>query len=177
MAKTRIRDWALTILFGLSAIFLQTTVLHSIFKERIEFNLVFGMIIWLSFYKKTLDGVLLCFLLAFAQGALSGVLSGVYMTAGMSLYLVCWLLRDRFTPRSLSGQFLFALGLYIFYKMIVLLLLQIFAGGGYFRIQPVSCLMLEVFLNAFFAPLVFLVFNRLKNFYDLLPDVVEPRRG
>lgn len=178
MPRTRIRDWALTASFGLAAVFLQTTLLHDIFKEKVELNLVFGMIIWLSFYKRTLDGALLSFLLAFAQGAVCGTLSGVYMTAGMSLYLMCWLLRDRFTPRSLGGQFLFALGLSVFYKLVLIILLMVFTGGqGYFQAQRFSYIIIEIFLNACFAPLIFLTFNRVKEFYDLLPDVVEPRRG
>jgi len=177
MARKRIRDWGLTILFGLAAIVLQTTVVHGLSGGKIEFNLVFGMIIWLSFYKKTLEGALLSFLLAFAWGALSGTLSGVYMTAGMSLYFICWLLRDRFTPRSLGGQFFFSLGLSLFYKLIVLLLLEIFVGKEYYRIQPLSFFITEIIVNAVFAPLIFLAFSRLKNFYDMLPEVVEPRRG
>jgi rod shape-determining protein MreD len=177
MVRKNIRDWGLTILFGLAAIVLQTTVVHRVSAGKIEFNLVFGMIIWLSFYKKTLEGALLSFLLAFAWGALSGTLSGVYMTSGMSLYFACWLLRDRFTPRSLAGQFFFSLALSIFYKLITILLLEIFVGREYYRIQPLSYIIPEVFINAFFAPLIFLAFNRLKDFYDLLPEVVEPRRG
>lgn len=178
MPKTRIRDWALTALFGLAAVFLQTTVFHDIFKDKVELNLVFGMIIWLSFYKRTLDGALLSFLLAFAQGAVCGTLSGVYMTAGMSLYLMCWLLRDRFTPRSLGGQFLFALLLSVFYKLVLIILLMVFTGGqGYFQAQRLYYISLEVFINACLAPLIFLTFNRVKDYYDLLPDVVEPRRG
>jgi rod shape-determining protein MreD len=175
--NARIRDWVLTLLFGVAAVMLQASVVHAIFKGVIELNLVFGMIIWLSFYKRTLDGGLLSFLLAFTWGAMSGTLSGVYMTADMSLYLACWLLRERFTPRSLSGQFLFSLGLAIFYKLFLLALLEVFVGGEYYLIQPPGYIAAEVLLNALFAPLIFLLFNKLKDFYDLLPDVVKPRRG
>jgi len=167
----------LAILFGLAAILLQTTALPSLLGTELELNLLFGMFIWLAFYKKTVDGVILTFLLAFGQGAMSGTLSGIYILAGMSLYLLCWFLRDRFAPKSLFGQFMFALGLGVFYKMVLLFALELFVDRNYFRVQPFLFICLEILLNASFAPLIFLAFNRLKGFYDLFPDVVQLRRG
>jgi hypothetical protein len=177
MPKTRIRDWTITIFFGLAAILLQTTAAHYIFGSRLEINLIFGTIIWLAFYKNLIDGALLTFLLAFAQGSVSGTPSGIYMLAGLSLYLLCWMLRDRFAPKTLAGQFLFALGLGAFYKLVLLVSLRLFVGRYFFIAQPVGMAFLEVLLNAFFAPLIFLVFNRIKGFFDLFPDIVQPRRG
>jgi rod shape-determining protein MreD len=177
MFKRRTRDWTITILFGLAAIFLQTTFLHSLFGDKIEINLIFGLIIWLAFYKKAVDSALLSCLLAFLQGTMSGVMSGVYMLAGMSLYLACWMVRDRFAPRSISGQFLFALAFAILYKLVMFLSLEIFVGTGYFRSQPFPYVLLEILLNAFFAPLIFMIFDRFKGFFDLVPDMVELRRG
>ena len=156
---------------------LQTTAAHYVFGSRLEINLIFGIIIWLAFYKNLIDGALLTFLLAFGQGAVSGTLSGVYMLAGLSLYLLCWLLRERFAPKSLGGQFLFALGLGVFYKLVLLLALKIFVTGYFFSAQPMSMAGLEILLNAFFAPLIFLFFSRVKGFFDLFPDIVQPRRG
>jgi hypothetical protein len=167
----------LTLLFGLAAILLQTTALPALLGKSLELNLLFGMTIWMAFYKKQLDGVLLSFLLAFGQGAMSGVPSGIYLFAGMSLYLLCWFLRDRFAPKSLFGQFGFAMALGIFYKAVLLFTLGIFVDRNFFKAQPLWLAGLEILLNAAFAPLIFLVFNRLKGFYDLFPDVVQPRRG
>jgi len=177
MFKKRTRDWTLVILFGLAAVFLQTTPLHSVLGDKLELNLIFGLIIWLAFYKRAVDSAILSFLLASAQGALSGVMSGVYLLAGMSLYLACWMVRDRFAPRSASGQFLFALAFAILYKLVLFLALAIFVGTGYFRAQPFSYVLLEILLNAFFAPLIFILFDQFKGFFDLVPDLVEPRRG
>lgn len=177
MPKTKIRDWAITIFFGLAAILLQTTAAHYVFGSRLEINLIFGTIIWLAFYKNLIDGALLTFVLAFGQGAVSGTLTGIYMLAGLSLYLVCWMLRDRFAPKSLGGQFLFAIGLGVFYKLVLLVSLRIFVGGYFFSAQPLGMACLEILLNAFFAPLIFLVFSRIKGFFDLFPDIVQPRRG
>ena len=177
MSPQRIRDWVLTLLFGMFALLLQTTVLHVIYGNKLEINLLFGMVIWLAFYKGPTDGALLTLLLSFGQGALSGTLSGVYILAGMSLYLVCWLLRDRFAPRTLAGQMVFSLGLAIFYKFILLLAMEIFVGRHFLGIQNLSFIAIELLINAFLAPLIFLAFNRIKGFYDLFPDVVEPRRG
>jgi rod shape-determining protein MreD len=177
MSPQRIRDWGLTLLFGVFALLLQTTALHALFGNKLEINLLFGMVIWLAFYKNLTDGVFLSLLLSFGQGALSGTLSGVYILAGMSLYLICWLLRDRFAPKRLIGQLVFSLGLAVFYKLVLLLAMEIFVGRRFLGIQTLSYIAIELLVNAFLAPLIFLAFNRIKDFYDLFPDVVEPRRG
>jgi len=177
MSSTRIRDWTITIIFGAVSVFLETSILPSLTGAKVELNLIFGIIIWMAFYKNQLDGAILAFILAFAQGALSGTLSGVYMFAGMSLYILCWFLRDRFAPKTLTGQFLFALGLGVFYKLVLLLALRIFVGRYYTGAQSFGFAFLEVLLNAFFAPLIFMVFSRVQGYFDLFPDVVRPRRG
>ncbi len=177
MIKDRIRNWALGIIFGLLAVVIQATVFHGIFGDRMDANLIFGLILWIAFFKTNPDGALLSFLLVWLQGAVSGTLSGIFLLAGMSLYLVCWLLRERLAPRSMIGQFAFALGLGVFYKLVLLLVFELFAGGTFFRVQPLGDFLLEVLFNAILAILIFTLFSRIQGFFDLIPEMVEPRRG
>jgi len=176
MIKDRIRSWAIIVIFSLFAVVFQATVLHSIFQDNLEASLIFGLILWIGFFKTNPDGVLMSFLLAGIQGVVSGTLSGIFLFAGMSLYLVCWILRERFAPRTIIGQFGFALGLGIFYKSALLLALELFVGGSFFRVQSFGYFLLEVLLNAVLALLVFALFSRLPGFFNLIPEVVEPRR-
>ncbi len=177
MSRDRVKAWALAVIFGLFAVVLQSTALHGIFGEKMEASLIFGLILWLAFFKNNPDGVILAFFLAYLQGAVSGSLSGIFMLAGMSLYLVCFSLRDRFAPRTAPGQFLFALGLGFCYKLVLLLALSIFVGADFLRVQTPRYFALEIILNAVLAVLIFSLFNRIKGFFDLIPELVEPRRG
>jgi len=176
MLKDRIRTFAFGIVFGLFAILVQATLFYSVFQGKIDVNLVFGLLIWIGFFKSNPEGVLLSFILAWLQGAVSGALSGVFLFAGMSLYVLCWILRARFAPVTGLGRFGFALAMGIFYKLVLVVSLELFVGGAFIRAQSLGYMLLEVLLNAILALLVFALFSRLKGFLDLIPEQVKPRR-
>lgn len=174
--KERLRSFVFALFFGLVAIFLESTVFPSLFQNKIHLNLIFGMILWLGFFKSNPDGVLISFILAWLQGVASGSLSGVFLFAGMSLYLFCWISRMRFAPRTTLGQFSFALGLGLFYKLILLATFELFVSGSFFRVQAFGYFFLEILLNAGLSLLVYALGNRIKGFFNLIPEKVEPRR-
>jgi len=177
MIRIWLRDFILILLFGFFALFLQSAILPMMFKDKLEINLIFALIIWLGFFKSTVPGAILSFILAYFLGAVSGTLSGVYMFAGMSLYLICLFSRASFSPKNLSGQMLFSFLLFGFSKLILLLALELFIGRNYFRVQPIYYILLEITLNAIIAPFIFKIFHKIKGFFDLIPELLEPRRG
>ena len=177
MIKIWLKDLVLVLLFGFLALFLQSAIFPMIFKDKLELNLIFGLIIWLGFFKSTIPGALFSFILAYFLGAVSGTLSGVYMFAGMSLYLICLFSRASFSPKNLSGQIVFSFLLFGFSKLILLLALELFIGRNYFRVQPIYYILLEIALNALIAPFIFKIFHKIKGFFDLIPELLKPKRG
>jgi|GEM_PF-1766066 len=177
MIKIWLKDLVLVLLFGFLALFLQSAIFPMIFKDKVEINLIFGLIIWLGFFKSTAPGAILSFILAYFLGAVSGTLSGVYMFAGVSLYLICLFSRASFSPKNLSGQIVFSFLLFGFSKLILLLALELFIGRNYFRVQPIYYILLEIALNALIAPFIFKIFHKIKGFFDLIPELLKPKRG
>jgi len=174
--RKKLRDWFLVILFALLAIFFQFRLLAPILKDKLEINLILGLIIWLGFFKKETEGALMSFIISYFLGAVSGIWSGVYLFSGMSLYLFARLLRTRFSPLKIGAQLLFSWALAGFYQIFTLICAGIFVKKEYFSEISSGFLFLEIFLNGLFAVLVFYLFNQIEGFFDQIPEALETKK-
>ena len=175
--RRKIRDWFLVILFALLGIFFQFRLMAPILKDRLELNLIVGLIIWLGFFKNEPEGALMSFIISYLLGAVSGVWSGVYLFSGMSLYLLTQFLKERFSPLKPGAQLLFSWGLVAFYQIFLLFSAGIFVKKEYLGEMGSGYFFLEIFINGIFSVLVFHLFNQLDNFFDRIPEALETRKA
>jgi len=177
MSRKFLRDWALVLLVGFLGIFIQSKLLAPLLKDKIQLDFIIGLIIWLGFFKQEKLGAPMAFVLSFLEGVISGVYSGIYMLAGMSIYLLARFLRIRFAPQKPASQLLFVLIIIVFYKLLLIVFSGIFVSRNYFfSISPIYIL-LEGVINSIFAILIFMLFNQVKGFFDLIPEEVRAKRS
>jgi rod shape-determining protein MreD len=169
-----ILQYLFVLVAGLVAVLIQTTLASYIFHNFLLPDFLFVMVVLLGFFKNSLHGAAMAFLLGALEDRFTGQILGLYMCARISVYFVATRLSQRFSPNNPLGQLIFALGLGVFDKLLILGLLFLFSPGPELGIVSFSMLGLEVIINALFTPLFYPLFSW---FPGLLEPGLESKQG
>ncbi|OGP61240.1 MAG: rod shape-determining protein MreD [Deltaproteobacteria bacterium RBG_13_61_14] len=162
-----IRPYAYILLASLVAVVLQTTLNDHLFQGRLNTDLILVMVVLLGLFRDPVHGALMAFLLGGIQDYFSGqALDGLFLFSLTLIFILANLFRRRFSALSPGAQFVFVLGFGVADKVLLYLLLLLFAAPGVASAAGWPFWILEVFINAALAPLLYQLMSRVPN---LLP--------
>jgi rod shape-determining protein MreD len=162
-----IRPYAWILIASLVAVVLQTTLNHYLFQGRLNTDLILVMVVLLGLFRDPVHGALMAFLLGGIQDYFSGqALFGLFLFSLTLIFILANLFRRRFSALSPGSQFVFMLGFGVADKVLLYLLLLLFAAPGVASAADWPFGILELFINAALAPLLYQLMSRVP---DLLP--------
>jgi len=146
-----VKTVALIFLMALGAIFLQGTLLRTFLPPIIIPNLMFILLIFLSFYAVSVSGALLVFLLGLMLDLFSGVLLGPWAASFMVVFIIISLLSQRLFVETFIAS---CLAVFVG-SLICSLAYKTITYGLMFDGNSFVFFLVEAFVTAVFAPFVF----------------------
>ena len=145
---------------------LQTTIL-AFLSQNLQLDFIFVIVVLIGLYKDPVHGSILTALLGLGEDIISGNMAGLFMTSRICVFIAAQVLKERLSPDTPLAQFMIALGLGVFDRVVLLLLQELFTEPLELSGTLLLHMVLGVLVNAALIPLFYFLFCRIPGFIEL----------
>jgi len=165
-----ILQYVIVMVVTLVAIVVQTTILR-FSADLMQVDLLFVIVVILGIFKDPVHGAVQSSLIGYFQDLFyPAAVTGMFMTARMSVFIVGQALRGRLSPDTPLSQFIIALGLGLFDRIVIFLLQGVFSEPARLSFKTVALLAMGTTINAALVPVIFFLLR-------FIPGFMEAPRG
>jgi rod shape-determining protein MreD len=162
-----IGQYALVLISGAAALVLQTTLL-STFTRSLQMDFIFVIIVIVGLFKDPVHGSIWSAALGLMEDVLSGSMTGMYMAAGLCVFMAAQVIKERLSPEAPLSQFAIALALGVFDRAVLYILQGIFYPEPLaLSWELIAHLSIGTVVNAALVPVFFFFMSRVPGFIQM----------
>jgi rod shape-determining protein MreD len=162
-----IGQYALVLISGAAAMVLQTTLLSAM-SRTLQMDFIFVIIVIVGLFKDPVHGSIWSAALGLMEDVLTGSMTGMYMAAGLCVFMAAQVIKERLSPEAPFSQFAIALALGLFDRVVLYILQGIFYPEPLaLSRQLIAHLAIGTMVNAALVPVFFFLLSRMPGFIQM----------
>ncbi len=138
--------------------------------ETLFVDLLFVTVVVIGLFKAPLHGSFMSAGVGLLQDLMVTTVPGLFMAARVSVFMVAQALRGRLSPDTPGSQFIIALGLGVFDRIVVFLLHQVFTTPLHLSGRTAVLMLIGTLINAALVPLFYYGFEKIPGFVETGPE-------